>query len=196
MRQAAAFLVALLRLGLLVLLQLNRAGAGAGGGVAAAGGAVSPGQARDVVAAGVLGFTFGWGAPMGWPPATGAAGRRALCASTPPPSRGILGFDTVYAHQDRRTTRWWACAPPPGCSRRTPGRSWGVLRGRGGPAGARRVAGRAVALVLRPRCCPAALLACQVRRLDLDDPAGCLRLFQLNREAGLLLGLALLAGRW
>ena len=42
---------------------------------------------------------------------------------------------------------------------------------------------------------PAALLAWQVLRLDIDDPAGCLRLFRANREAGLAVALAILLGR-
>jgi 4-hydroxybenzoate polyprenyltransferase len=41
---------------------------------------------------------------------------------------------------------------------------------------------------------PAVLLFRQVAALDIDDPAGCLRLFKANREAGLAVGLALLAG--
>ena len=41
---------------------------------------------------------------------------------------------------------------------------------------------------------PAALLGWQVLRLDIHDPALCLRLFRANREAGLAVGLAILAG--
>jgi 4-hydroxybenzoate polyprenyltransferase len=39
----------------------------------------------------------------------------------------------------------------------------------------------------------AAHLAWQVRRLDIDDPAGCLAIFKSNRDAGLILfaGMAL-----
>jgi 4-hydroxybenzoate polyprenyltransferase len=39
-------------------------------------------------------------------------------------------------------------------------------------------------------------LSTQVRRLRLDDSALALRLFKSNREAGLLLFAALLAGAW
>ena len=41
---------------------------------------------------------------------------------------------------------------------------------------------------------PAALLAWQAATLDIDDPAGCLRRFKLNRETGLLVGAAILLG--
>ena len=42
---------------------------------------------------------------------------------------------------------------------------------------------------------PAALLGWQVATLDIDDPAGCLRRFHLNRETGLLVAAAILLGR-
>ncbi|HEX3990823.1 MAG TPA: 4-hydroxybenzoate octaprenyltransferase, partial [Acetobacteraceae bacterium] len=41
---------------------------------------------------------------------------------------------------------------------------------------------------------PAVLLGRQVVTLDIDDPAGCLRLFRANREVGLAVGLAILVG--
>ena len=42
---------------------------------------------------------------------------------------------------------------------------------------------------------PAALLAWQVIAININDPALCLRLFKLNREAGLAIALAILVGR-
>ena len=42
---------------------------------------------------------------------------------------------------------------------------------------------------------PAGLLVRQVVQLDIHDPAVCLRLFRANREVGLAVALALLAGR-
>ena len=43
---------------------------------------------------------------------------------------------------------------------------------------------------------PLAVLAWQAATIDIDDPAGCLRRFRSNREAGLLVALAILLGRW
>jgi 4-hydroxybenzoate polyprenyltransferase len=42
---------------------------------------------------------------------------------------------------------------------------------------------------------PAALLARQVVRLDIRDPALCLSLFKANRDVGLAVALAFLIGR-
>ena len=42
---------------------------------------------------------------------------------------------------------------------------------------------------------PMGVLGWQVARLDIYDPGLCLRLFKANREVGLAVGLALLAGR-
>ena len=42
---------------------------------------------------------------------------------------------------------------------------------------------------------PAALLAWQIRALDVHDPALCLRLFKLNRETGLAIAAAILLGQ-
>ncbi len=115
--------------------------------------------------------------------------------STPPRSCGILGFDTVYAHQDREddalagvrsTARLWGERTRPfllACyARRSRLLAW-----RGGWPGCR--------LVLPGSAVPAALLAWQVCALDIHDPAGCLRLFRSNREVGLAVAAAILLGR-
>jgi 4-hydroxybenzoate polyprenyltransferase len=36
----------------------------------------------------------------------------------------------------------------------------------------------------------------QVRRLDIDDPENCLRLFRSNRETGALIALAMACASW
>src|ERR1035437_5139090 len=143
----------------------------------------------------MLGFTFGWGAPMGYDAAAGrldAAGAALYLA----PITWILGYDTIYAHQDREeyalvgvrsTARLWgehSRTLLTACYAATvallllcgwlAGLSWACF----------------AALTL-----PAALLARQVVLLDIHDPALCLRLFKANREVGLLVGLAILLGR-
>jgi 4-hydroxybenzoate polyprenyltransferase len=143
----------------------------------------------------VLGFVFSWAAPTGWAAATGALDAAAV-ALWIAAFFWILGYDTIYAHQDREddamvgirsTARRFAHAP----------RAF---------VGACYVAALALLLVagalaglswwFAPALIPAAvLLAHQVRDLDIDDPARCLRLFRLNRETGLLIALAFLLGR-
>ena len=52
-------------------------------------------------------------------------------------------------------------------------------------------------LLFYPALALAALhFAWQVRTLDIDDPANCLRRFRSNREAGFLVFVAILAGHW
>ena len=113
----------------------------------------------------------------------------------PPPSLWDLGFDTIYAHQDREDDA---------ADRRALDRA--AVRRAHAPVPRRVYAGAIVLLALAggSRACRAGssrrwpcrrrLLAWQVVRLDIDDPAGCLRLFRFNREAGLLVAAAILAG--
>jgi len=194
MPAALVFLAVLSALGLLILLQLNEA-------------AIRLGVSSLVLVISyplakrftwwpqlMLGITFGWGAPMGFAAATGrldaVAGLLYLAAIC-----WILGFDTIYAHQDREddaligvrsTARlfgthsrtfisacYTATILSAAASGYLAGLSWTFF----------------VALLL-----PAALLARQVVLLDIDDPALCSKLFNANREVGLAVGLALLLG--
>ena len=194
MRQAAAFLGILLGIGLLILLQLN--------GLAQALGVASlllvalyP-LAKRVTwwPQAVLGVTFGWGAPMGFAAATGTVDAAALTLYAAA-FCWILGYDTVYAHQDREddaligvrsTARLFARHTRPflaacyGATVALLGLA-GYLAGLDWPF--------YVALTL-----PAAILAWQVATIDIDDPAGCLRRFKANRDAGLLVGAAIFLG--
>ena len=194
MRQAAVFLAALLAIGLAVLLQLN--------GLAQALGVLSlvlvalyP-LAKRVTwwPQAVLGVTYGWGAPMGFAAASGRLDPAAL-ALWAAAFAWILGYDTIYAHQDREddalvgvrsTARLFAASTRPFLAACYTA-ALALLAVAGWLAGLSGwfLVGLAV---------PAALLAHQVRAIDISNPAACLRLFRLNREAGLAVAAAILLG--
>jgi 4-hydroxybenzoate polyprenyltransferase len=194
-RQALVFLAALGLLALAILFQLNR--------VAVIVGLLSTvpvilyplaKRVTDFPQA-MLGLTFGWGALLGPAAATGTLGweAAALYAAA---IAWTLGYDTIYAHQDRADDALVGI------------RSTALRFGRRtrpflGTCYAATIALLALAgwlaglgpwfyaaLVL-----PAALLARQVVTLDIDDPAHCLVLFRANREVGLAVTLAILLGR-
>ena len=142
----------------------------------------------------MMGFTFGFGAPLGY-----AAGAGRLDAAWAVLYGAAilwdLGFDTIYAHQDREddalvgvksTARLFGEHTAPflaGCYAGTllllAIAGW--LAGLGSwfyPA-----------LVL-----PALLFGWQVATMDIHDPGRCLRLFKANREAGLAVAAAILIG--
>jgi 4-hydroxybenzoate polyprenyltransferase len=143
----------------------------------------------------MLGLVFGWGAPMGFAAAAGVLHWPALPLYLAA-FFWILGYDTIYAHQDREddaligvksTARLFGRRTAPflivcysatillvALSMAMQKLSWfGVF-----------------ALVL-----PAALLARQIVKLDIDNPEICLALFKSNREAGLAIALAILIGQ-
>jgi 4-hydroxybenzoate polyprenyltransferase len=143
----------------------------------------------------VLGLVFSWAAPTGYAAATGGldAAAFALWAAG---FFWILGYDTIYAHQDREDdalvgirstalrfgdrTRPFLVA----CY----GATLALLALAGWLAGLSWWFAPALLL-------PAALLARQVVSLDIRDPALCLRLFKANRDVGLAVALAFLIGR-
>ncbi|WBV43417.1 4-hydroxybenzoate octaprenyltransferase [Pseudoroseomonas cervicalis] len=194
-KQALAFLAALLAIGLAILLQLNPF-CWLLGVVSLVPVALYPLAKRvtDFPQA-VLGLTFSWAAPMGYAAATGhldAPGLLLYAAAF----LWILGYDTIYAHQDREddalvgirsTARFFA--------ERTRaalvvfyGGMLALLLAAGAMAG--------MGWLFYPALLPAALLLVrQIRALDIHDPALCLALFRSNREVGLLVALAFLAGR-
>jgi 4-hydroxybenzoate polyprenyltransferase len=196
MRQAAAFLFVLLAISLTILLQLDVA-AQLLGVFSLALVAVYP-LAKRVTwwPQAMLGVTFGWGAPMGYAAAAGHLDGAAL-ALYAAAFMWILGYDTIYAHQDREddaligvrsTARLFAERTRPFlvvCFTLT--LALVALSGA--------LAGLSVWFYLALTI-PAALLVRVVVRLDVDDPALCLALFKANREVGLAIGLAILLGRF
>ncbi|WP_159999719.1 4-hydroxybenzoate octaprenyltransferase [Roseomonas sp. 18066] len=194
-RQALAFLGLLLAIGLAILLQLNPL-CWVLGVVSLVPVALYPLAKRvtDFPQA-VLGLTFSWGAPMGYAAATGrldAPGLLLYAAAF----LWILGYDTIYAHQDREddalvgvrsTARRFGENTRPFLMVCYAG-ALALLLGAGYAAGLG-------ALFFAAMLAPAGLLAWQIGRLDIHDPALCLTLFQRNREVGLLVGLAFLLGR-
>ena len=194
MRQAGAFLAVLLLIGLAILLQLDPL-AQMLGVLSLVLVALYP-LAKRVTwwPQAALGLTFGWGAPMGYAAAAGRLDPAAL-ALYAAAFAWILGYDTIYAHQDREddaligvrsTARLFARNTRPflgACYAATVAllALSGWLAALGWPYFAALLA-------------PAALLAWQAATVDIDDPAGCHRRFHLNREAGLLIALAILLG--
>jgi 4-hydroxybenzoate polyprenyltransferase len=143
----------------------------------------------------VLGFVFSWAAPTGWAAATGTL-EPAAFALWAAGFFWILGYDTVYAHQDREDDALVGI--------RSTARKFG-------PESAIFVAGCYAATVallglagllagaslwfFLALLLPAWMLSRQAQALDIHDPALCLRLFKSNREAGLAVALAFLLGR-
>jgi 4-hydroxybenzoate polyprenyltransferase len=191
--QAAAFLVAQALIGLAVLLQFNRF-------------AVITGIASLVIVAVypfmkritwwpqiVLGLAFSWGALMGFAVTLGRIDATALVLYAGAIA-WVIGYDTIYAHQDaeddaligvKSTARLFgarthlalvvfysAAVILIGAALGLAGSQWPSWIGLAAFAGH---------------------LAWQIGRLEINDPALCLRIFKSNRDAGLLLFAGLLA---
>jgi 4-hydroxybenzoate polyprenyltransferase len=143
----------------------------------------------------VLGITFTWGALVGWAAMTGELAWAALTLY----AAGFfwtLGYDTIYAHQDKvddalvgvkSSARRLGAATAPWL--------WAfysvsvlLLALAGAQVGLGPGFYAVLALV-------ALHFAWQVRTLDIDDPRSCLARFRSNRDAGLLVAAAILAGR-
>jgi 4-hydroxybenzoate polyprenyltransferase len=192
-RQALVFLAVQALIGLLVLLQFNRF-------------AVATGIASLVIVAVypfmkritwwpqvVLGLAFSWGALMGFAVILGRIDAAALLLYAGSIA-WVIGYDTIYAHQDADDDALIGV------------KSTARLFGAHTRQALIVFYGLAVALIglamwLAGAGLPAwiglaafaAHLAWQIGRLQIGDPALCLRIFRSNRDAGLLLFVGLLA---
>ena len=141
-----------------------------------------------------LGFAFNWGALLGWAAVTGGVGTAPLALYV----AGIgwtLGYDTIYAHQDKEDDALIGV------------KSAAILLAEGTRpwlAGfyALTIAGMALAAWLAELGWPVYLglalagahLAWQVRSVRFDDAANCLTTFRANRDFGVIVFLSLVAG--
>jgi 4-hydroxybenzoate polyprenyltransferase len=140
-----------------------------------------------------LGLAFSWGALMGWPAIFGRLDASALILYAGAIC-WVIAYDTIYAHQDREDDALIGIG------------STAILFGERtksmlilfyslavtliGIAGYLAGAGLLFAIALLAF---AAQLGWQVAKLDMSDPALCLRLFKSNRDAGLILFAGMIA---
>jgi 4-hydroxybenzoate polyprenyltransferase len=191
--QAAVFLVVQALIGLAVLLQFNRFAVATG--IASLGiVAVYPFMKRitwwpQIV----LGLAFSWGALMGFAVMQGRIDATALLLYAGSIA-WVIGYDTIYAHQDAEDDALIGIKSTARLFGARTHRALIVfyalavvligaalaLAGAGWPAWAGLAA-------------LAAHLGWQIRRLEIGDPALCLRIFKSNRDAGLVLFVGLLA---
>jgi 4-hydroxybenzoate polyprenyltransferase len=191
-RPAAAFLVLQALIGLMILIQFNSF-------------AIATGAASLVIVAAypfmkritywpqiVLGLAFSWGALMGFAVQFGRIDAAALLLYAGSIS-WVIGYDTIYAHQDSEDDALIGI------------KSTALLFGARTRPALMAFYGLAVvligvALALAGAHEPAWLgllafavhLVWQIFRVDIKDPALCLRVFKSNRDAGLLLFAGLL----
>jgi 4-hydroxybenzoate polyprenyltransferase len=191
--RAAVFLVAQALIGLAVLVQFNRF-------------AVATGIASLLIVAVypfmkritwwpqiVLGLAFSWGALMGFAVTFGRIDATAglLYAGS---IAWVIGYDTIYAHQDAEDDALIGIKSTALLFAARTHQALLVFY-------ALAVVLIGAALVLAGSHFPAwvglaafaAHLIWQIRRLDIGNPALCLRIFKSNRDAGLLLFAGLLA---
>ena len=193
--QALAFLALQLAIGLTVLLQFNTYTVILGASSLALV-AIYPFAKRVTYwPQFVLGLTFNWGALVGWAAVTGGLEAPAVLLY----AAGVLwtmGYDTIYAHQDKEddvliglksTALKFGAATGPWLAAFYGG-TITLLAAAGVHAALHPIyfAGLAVAGLH---------LTWQVRSLDLDNAKVCLARFKSNRDFGLIVLAAIIAGR-
>jgi 4-hydroxybenzoate polyprenyltransferase len=187
LKQAAVFLVLQALIGLSVLLQFNRFAIGMGIASLAIV-AVYPFMKRITYWPQiVLGLAFSWGALMGWAAAFGRLDWPALLLYAGAIS-WVIHYDTIYAHQDREDDALVGL------------KSTALLFGARTKPMLALFSGAAVVLIAMAGirieagivyylglAAFGAHLVWQIVRIDISNPALCLRLFKSNRDAGLIL---------
>jgi 4-hydroxybenzoate polyprenyltransferase len=190
--QAFAFLVLQALIGLAVLLQFNRF-------------AIMTGIASLVIVAVypfmkritwwpqvVLGLAFSWGALMGFAVTLGRIDLTALVLYAGSIA-WVIGYDTIYAHQDAEDDALIGIKSTARLFGERTHRALVVFYSLAVVLiGAALVLGGARWLAWIGLVAFAVHLVWQIRRLDISDPALCLRVFKSNRDAGLLLFAGLL----
>ncbi len=195
-KQALAFVAVCCLVSLMVLLTMGRLAIGLGAGSLLLVAAYPFMKRITWWPQAWLGLTFNWGALLGYAAATGRLDPPAILLY----AAGLfwaLGYDTIYAVQDLEDD---ALAGVKSSARRL---------GQAAPRGVLIFYLIAIALTaavgVTARLGPlfyltgllyAAHLIRQPLRLKLDDPAGALALFKSNRDAGLILLVALVDGLW
>jgi 4-hydroxybenzoate polyprenyltransferase len=194
LRQAWQFLLAQLAVGFLVLIQFNwlTIGLGVTSLVLVAS---YPFMKRFTYwPQFFLGLTFNWGALMGYTAINASLSPAALLLY----AAGVfwtLGYDTIYAHQDREDDALIGVKSSAlKLGRHTKlalvgfyGATLACLAGVGMLGGMSVLFWPALGVV-------AYHLAWQIYRLNIDDPENCLYLFRLNRDTGLIIGTSILLG--
>ncbi len=140
----------------------------------------------------VLGLAFSWGALMGWAAVFARLDAAALLLYAGSIA-WVIGYDTIYAHQDAEDDALIGIKSTALLFGARTHRALMVLYAMAvvliglalALAGARWFAWIGLAAF-------AVHLVWQIRRLDISDPALCLRIFKSNRDAGLLLFAGLL----
>ncbi|MBI1365811.1 MAG: 4-hydroxybenzoate octaprenyltransferase [Alphaproteobacteria bacterium] len=187
LRAAWGFLAALCLVGLAVLLQFNPSAIYLGIGSLALVAAYPFMKRVTWWPQAWLGLTFNWGALLGFATVAGAVRAPAFALY----AAGIawtLGYDTIYAHQDKEDDALIGVKS----SARALGRAtkpalalfYSLVIAFFALAGALSHFGALYYAALLPA---AAHFAWQIVRLDIDNPALCLAVFKSNRTAGLLL---------
>ena len=141
-----------------------------------------------------LGLTFNWGALMGYAAVHGNISQAAVWLY----AAGVfwtLGYDTIYAHQDREDDALIGIKSSAlALGRHTKlalvvfyAASLACLAAAGLLGGMTTLYWPALGVV-------AYHMAWQIYQLNIDDPETCLRLFRLNRDTGLIIGASILLG--